>query len=284
MQYPVLRSENSLTKYIRDISQFPVLSKEEEFECAKKVHDEGDLESAKILITSHLRFVVKIASQFRNYGLPMTDLISEGTIGLMQAVKKFNPYKGFCLATYAIWWIKAAIQEYILHSWSLVKIGTTSAQKKLFFNLRKIKAKIMDFGRYNLEKEDIKVISESLNVSKQEVIDMDSRLQAKDASLNARVSQDDEDAVEIIDTLPSQEEALDLIVDANREKAKSTAMLNNALAKLKDREREILIARRFYDQPETLESLSQKHNISRERVRQIEARAIEKIKKEIIDS
>jgi len=283
MNYPVLRSENSLTKYIRDISQFPILSKEEEFEYAQKVYEEGDLESAKILITSHLRFVVKIASQFRNYGLPMTDLISEGSIGLMQAVKKFDPYKGFRLSTYAMWWIKAAIQEYVLHSWSLVKIGTTSAQKKLFFNLRKIKAKIMNFGRYNLEQEDIKLISESLNVSEQEVIDMDSRLQAKDSSLNAKVSQDDEDAVEIIDTLESQEELQDLIVDASRKKAKTTKMLSDALATLKDREYEILIARRFFDQPETLESLSKKYNISRERVRQIEARAIEKIKKAIIN-
>lgn len=282
MNYPVLRSENSLTKYIRDISQFPILSKEEEFEHAKKVYDEGDLESAKVLITSHLRFVVKIASQFRNYGLPMPDLISEGTIGLMRAVKKFDPYKGFRLSTYAMWWIKATIQEYVLHSWSLVKIGTTSAQKKLFFNLRKIKAKIMDFGRFNLEQKDIKAISELLNVSEKEVINMDSRLKAKDYSLNTRISHEN-DAIEVIDTLPSQEEPQDVIVNASREKAKSMAMLNNALATLKDREREILIARRFQEPAKTLETLSKKHNISRERVRQIEVRAIEKIRAEIIN-
>ena len=280
MNYPALRSDNSLSKYIQDISKFPILSKEEEFECAKKVYEKNDLESAKILITSHLRFVVKIASQYKNYGLPMTDLISEGTIGLMRAVKKFNPYKGFRLSTYAMWWIKATIQEYVLHSWSLVKIGTTSAQKKLFFNLRKIKAKIMDFGRFNLEKKDVKLISESLNVSEQEVIDMDSRLQAKDGSLNARVSQD-ENAIEIIDTLPSQEESQDIVIDTKREKAKSKLMLDNALASLKDREREVLIARRMNEQPETLESLSGRFGVSRERIRQIEARAIEKVKKEL---
>jgi len=278
MNYPILRSDGSLIKYLHEINRFPILSKEEEFECAKKVYEEGDIEAAKILITSHLRFVVKVAAQFKNYGLPMNDLVSEGTIGLMQAVKKFNPYKGFRLATYATWWIKAMIQEYILRSWSLVKIGTTSAQKTLFFNLRKIKSKILGFNRNNLELEDIKTISSALHVSEQEVKDMDMRLQAKDGSLNTRLS-DEDDSVEIIDTLPSNENLQDVLIDTKRSNEKVMLRLHNAFQTLNERERDIITSRKCKENQATLEELSEKYSISRERVRQIESKAIEKIKK-----
>ncbi|MFC1659443.1 RNA polymerase sigma factor RpoH [Pseudomonadota bacterium] len=281
MSYPALSSKNGLTRYIREINKFPILSKKEELEHARRVYEENNIKSAKILVTSHLRLVVKIAMKFRNYGLPMIDIISEGNIGLMQAIKKFNPNKGFRLSTYAIWWIRAAIQEYVLHSWSLVKIGTTSAQKKLFFNLRKIKARILNYGEGKLNDEDIRCISKELNVSTKEVVDMETRLSGHDKSLNTKIS--DDIGSEIIDNLKSKSISQELIIGRKREARKNSAKLNKAIQSLNKREREILTARRIKDNPETLEELSKKYLISRERVRQIENKAIEKIRLEFAD-
>jgi RNA polymerase sigma-32 factor len=278
MEYPVLVSSDGLSRYIREINKFPILSEKEEFEHAKKVYEENSIESARILVTSHLRLVVKLALRFKNYGLPIIDIISEGNIGLMQAVRKFNPYKGFRLSTYAMWWIKASIQEYVLHSWSLVKIGTTSAQKKLFFNLKKIKARITQSGRKELDNEDIKCISNELNVSEQEVIDMDTRLSSHDKSLNIKMSDDND--CEIIDIIPSKQASQEIVVNNKRENKINRQKLAKAIEKLDDREKEILLARRFKENAETLEELSKKYSVSRERIRQIENRAIERLREE----
>jgi RNA polymerase sigma-32 factor len=277
---PSLSAESGFFQYLREIQKFPVLTPEQEYEYGVKFQENGDKESAKMLIQSHLRLVMKIATGFRNYGLPIVDLVSEGNVGLMKAVKKFNPKKGFRFSTYAMWWIKAYIQEYILRSWSLVKIGTTVAQKKLFFNLRKIKTKINATDESNLLPSQIKEIANDLNVPARDVIEMNSRLHNSDSSLNQIIGSED-DGAEIQDMLESNEQSQELMVINNQEKFRQEDMLKRAISTLKSREQEIIKARRLSYDPMTLDKLSKIHKVSRERIRQIEAGAIEKIKKEM---
>jgi RNA polymerase sigma-32 factor len=280
------KSENSaLINYIRQVQKFPLLTPEEEYEHGIKYAEQGDKESAKILTQSHLRLVVKMAGKFRNYGLPLIDLIAEGNLGLIQAVKKFDPRKGFRLSTYAMWWIKAYMQDYILRSWSLVKIGTTAAQKKLFFNLNKIKKRLGgmdgDFASKNqLTPAQVKHIAESLHVSEKDVISMDSRLTQSDTSLNKAVG-DEDDAKEMVDLMASEEESQEEIAIHNQEKLQREELFQNAFNKLNEREKDILIKRQMSEESMTLEDLSQIYKVSRERIRQIEENAIRKIKKEI---
>ncbi|WP_333670333.1 RNA polymerase sigma factor RpoH [Elioraea tepidiphila] len=269
--------EGNLTRYLQEIRKFPMLSPEEESALARRWRDEGDLEAAHKLVTSHLRLVAKIAMGYRGYGLPVGELISEGNVGMMQAVKRFDPDRGFRLATYAMWWIRAAIQEYILHSWSLVKMGTTAAQKKLFFNLRRLKGQMQAIDDGDLKPEQVAKIARALDVPEQDVISMNRRLAAPDHSLNAPVRAESEGEWQdwLIDDSESQEEALAEAEDMGQRKA----LLNKALGTLNERERHIFIERRLKDEPTTLEDLSQQYGISRERVRQIEVRAFEKVQK-----
>ncbi len=267
---------NNLFQYITEINKIPMLTEEEELFYAKE-KDKGNLNAAKILVSSHLRLVVKIASKYKNYGLPMMDLISEGNIGLMRAIKTFDYRKGYKLATYSMWWIKAYIQEYILKTWSIVKIGTNAAQKKLFFNLKKIKNEILSYTtRKYLTNDDIKKISNTLNVSEQDVIDMDTRTTKGDLFLNNKSKTEDD--TEIIDLIPAKQALQDAVIDRKRTNAKNSQLLKDSLSILNDREREIIEMRRLTDSPLTLSEISKKCNISGERVRQIEARAIEKMK------
>ena len=272
---PTISSEGGLSLYLREIRRFPMLTQKEEFTLAKKWVEQGDIESAHKLVTSHLRLVAKIAMGYRGYGLPISELISEGNIGMMQAVKRFDPDRGFRLATYAMWWIRAAIQEYILHSWSLVKIGTTAAQKKLFFNLRKIKGQIKAFEDGDLAPETVTEIARRLDVPEHEVVNMNRRLAAPDHSLNAplRIDGDGEWQDWLEDTTPNQETE----IAASEELELRRRMLESAMETLNDRERYILTQRRLNEEPMTLETLSQIYDISRERVRQIEVRAFEKV-------
>lgn len=275
-----LTSENSFLKYIKKVQSFPMLTAEEEYDYGVRFAKNGDKEAGKFLIQSHLRLVVKMASKFKNYGLPMIDLVSEGNLGLIQALKKFNPQKGFRFSTYAMWWIRAYMQDFILKSWSLVKIGTTLAQKKLFFNLHKIKKKLNATSENALSPENLKIISESLNVSQKEVIDMDSRLSQSDSSLNKIIGNDDEgiEAGEFIESFePSQEE----IAIKNQEKSQQQKLFYEAFSTLNDREKDILTKRQLSEKSMTLEELSQIYKVSRERIRQLEENAIKKIKKEI---
>ncbi len=269
-------------QYLREIQKFPILTPEEEFEYGTKFQKTGDKEAAKMLVQSHLRLVVKMARKFKNYGLPMFDIVAEGNVGLIQAVKKFDPQKGFRFSTYAMRWIRAYIQEYILRSWSLVKIGTTAAQKKLFFNLRKIKQKIVgvDSGTNRLSPDHIEKISKELNVTPKEVTEMDSRLQQPDSSLNNFVG-DEEDGTEVIHELASDDESQEQIAIHNQEKSRQEIALQNALKTLNEREKDILFKRQLSENPMTLEELSQIYQVSRERIRQIEENAINKIKKEV---
>ena len=278
---PAISAESGFFQYLRQIQKFPVLTAEEEYEYGIRFQKDGDKEAAKMLVQSHLRLVMKIAVTFRNYGLPVIDLVSEGNIGLIKAVKKFNPKKGFRFSTYAMWWIKAYIQEYILRSWSLVKIGTTVSQKKLFFNLRKIKARINATADANLLPSQIETIAEDLNVSKRDVIEMNCRLQNSDSSLNQVIS-DEDDKTEVQDILQAKERNHELMIIDNQEKSRKELMLHEAISKLKPREQEILKMRRLEDNSKTLEELSKIYKVSRERIRQIEAGAIEKIKKEML--
>jgi RNA polymerase sigma-32 factor len=274
---PSLDPGTNLTRYLQEIRKFPVLDPDEEFMLAKRWADDGDTEAAHRMVTSHLRLVAKIAMGYRGYGLPLGELISEGNVGLMQAVKRFDPDRGFRLATYAMWWIKASIQEYILHTWSLVKIGTTAAQKKLFFNLRKLKGQIQAIEEGDLTPENVQKIAEALNVSEDDVISMNRRLAAPDNSLNAplRAEGDGEWQDWLVDDSESQEDIL-----AEREELTNRRkMLAGALKKLNDRERHIFVERRLKENPQTLEELSAQYDISRERVRQIEVRAFEKVQK-----
>ncbi len=273
-------SPDGLRRYLQEIAKFPVLEPKEEYELSKRWHDHGDMAAAHRLVTSHLRLVAKIAFRYRGYGLPMGELISEGNIGMMQAVKRFKPEKGFRLSTYAMWWIRAAIQEYILRSWSMVKIGSSAAQKRLFFNLRKIKNKIGAMGERGLTNEQIGDIARILDVSKQDVVDMDQRMSGNDVYLNSTVSADGDD--EKIDLLVEPAESHEAILVKNEELNGRKLLLSNAMSKLSERERDIIQRRRLKDEPDTLEDLSQIYNISRERVRQIEARAIEKLQKEML--
>ena len=279
MYLPVLSSEGSLALYLQEIKKFPILTAEEEFMLAKRYKEHGDSDAAHKLVTSHLRLVAKIAMGYRGYGLPVTDLISEGNVGIMQAVKKFDPEKGFRLATYAMWWIRAQIQEYVLHSWSLVKIGTTAAQKKLFFNLRKLKNQLTSIDSGNLSPENVREIATRLDVKEAEVIDMNNRLYGGDQSLNVKVSNEAE--TEWQDMLVDQNEIQGEILEKKNEMSYRKKIFKKALEVLNEREKEILTLRKLRDKPLKLEELSSKFNISRERVRQIEEKAIEKLQKQV---
>jgi len=279
MNLPVLSSEGNLAFYLREIKKFPILSANEEFMLAKKFKDQGDTEAAHKLVTSHLRLVAKIAMGYRGYGLPITDLISEGNVGIMQAVKKFDPDKGFRLATYAMWWIRAQIQEYVLHSWSLVKIGTTAAQKKIFFNLRKLKNQLQSIDEGSLSPDNVREIATRLNVKEAEVADMENRLFSGDQSLNVQVT--NETDTEWQDMIADDRETQDIIIENKDEYLYRKKLFNKALKVLNPREKEIVELRRLSDKPKKLEELSQKFKISRERVRQIEEKAIQKLQKEI---
>jgi len=278
---PSLYVDGGLSNYLSEIKKFPILASEEEYMLAKRWKERGDLKSAQKLITSHLRLVAKIAMGYRGYGLPVNEMVSEGNIGLMQAVKKFEPEKGFKLATYAMWWIKASIQEYILRSWSLVKMGTTSAQKKLFFNLKKIKNQISPNSTGDLRPEHVEEISKRLNVKKEEVISMNRRMLGKEKSLNAPIK--DEDGTEWQDLIADDKIGQELKFSNQQEFSERKKLMNNSMSVLNKREKEILTARRLSYETSTLEDLSKKHKISRERIRQIESKAFEKLQKAMLD-
>ncbi len=269
----------SLSRYLQDIRRYPMLEPEEEYALAKRYYDHGDEKAGERLVTSHLRLVAKIALGYRGYGLPLGELIGEGNIGMMQAVKRFDPDRGFRLATYAMWWIRAAIQEYILHSWSLVKMGTTAAQKKLFFNLRRLKAQMQAFEEGDLAPEIVERIAKTLGVSHGEVISMNRRLASPDHSLNAPVRMDGDD--EWQDWLVDEHDDQEVELSRRQETGTRRHLLADGLMTLNTRERSILIERRLREEPMTLEDLSQRYGISRERVRQIEVRAFEKLQKSI---
>jgi RNA polymerase sigma-32 factor len=269
--------EGNLARYLQEIRKFPMLEPEEEYMLAKRWREHGDSEAAHKLVTSHLRLVAKIAMGYRGYGLPLAELISEGNVGMMQAVKRFDPERGFRLATYAMWWIRAAIQEYILHSWSLVKMGTTAAQKKLFFNLRKMKNKIQKVDEQTLSPEQVTKISTELNVPEHDVVSMNNRLTSPDHSLNAPLRADSEG--EWQDWLVDDTESQETVIADQQELDNRRGMLAEAMNALNKRERHILTERRLRENPRTLEELSQEYDISRERVRQIEVRAFEKLQK-----
>ena len=279
MQLPVLSSEGNLSIYLQEIKKFPILTAEEEYMLAKRYKEHGDTEAAHKLVTSHLRLVAKIAMGYRGYGLPVTDLISEGNVGIMHAVKKFDPERGFRLATYAMWWIRAQIQEYVLHSWSLVKIGTTAAQKKLFFNLKKLKNQLSSIDSGNLSPENAREIAIRLNVKEAEVLDMDNRLFSGDQSLNVQIG--DEGDSEWQDMLIDSKDTQDNIVANANELSFRKKIFEKALEILNEREREIITLRKLRDKPVKLEELSKRFNISRERVRQIEEKAFEKLQKQV---
>ena len=278
---PALSNEGGLAAYLTQIKKFPMLDAEEEYMLAKNWKSTGNIKSAEKLVTSHLRLVAKIAMKYRGYGLPLNEMISEGNVGLMQAVKKFEPDKGFRLATYAMWWIKASIQEYILRSWSLVKIGTTTAQKKLFFNLKKIKNQISPKSEGDLKKEDVKNIADRLDVSEDEVVSMNRRLSGKEHSLNARVG---EDGDQWQDWLVDKEMDQELKFAQKEEMEQRKDLLKDSIKILNQREKEILYSRRLSEEPSTLEDLSKKFKISRERIRQIENKAFEKLQKHMLNS
>ena len=273
---PNVTPEGNLARYLEEIRHFPMLSAEEEYTLAKNWREEGDIDSAHKLVTSHLRLVAKIAMGYRGYGLPMGELIAEGNLGMMHAVRRFEPEKGFRLSTYAMWWIKASIQEYILRSWSLVKIGTTAAQKKLFFNLRRIKGQIKAVEDGDLRPEHVTHIADELSVSEDEVVSMNRRMAGGDHSLNAPVGKDGE-ITEWQDWLADDREAHDVRFEEADEYDTRRKLMAEAMQELNEREIEIIQARRLNDSPETLESLSQRFGISRERIRQIEQRAFEKL-------
>lgn len=273
-------SGDGLSQYIAQISKFPILTSEQEFELASRVKNFGDKEAAQKLVQSHLRLVIKMASKYRNYGLPVTDLISEGNLGLIRAVKKYNPDQGFRFSTYAMWWIRANIQEYVLKSWSLVKIATTKAQKKLFFNLKKIKRRIGHYDdSYALSDDQIEQISSDLDVKKEDVTNIDSRISGSDMSLNNKIN-DDVDA-EVIDVLVCEDENQEQKAIALQERQHKERLLKQAFMALNDREKDILIKRQMSEVSSTLEDLSKDYKVSRERVRQIEAAAMNKIRVEI---
>ncbi len=275
---PALNSEEGLNRYLAEIKKFPILSAEEEYMLAKRFEEHQDPEAAAKLVTSHLRLVAKIAMGYRGYGLPVSELISEGNIGLMQGVKKFEPDRGFRLATYAMWWIKASIQEFILRSWSLVKLGTTAAQKKLFFNLRRMKKNLDAYEDGDLRPEDVRKIATDLGVTEEEVISMNRRmLGGGDTSLNVSFNEDGEGQWQ--DTLMDEGPLQDEIVADAQERVQRHALLIEAMEGLTDREKQILTERRLVEDPRTLEELSQEFGVSRERVRQIEVRAFEKLQK-----
>ena len=281
MNVPMISdAEGSLNKYLQEIRKFPMLAPDEEFMLGKRWKEHGDTKAAHKLITSHLRLVAKIAMGYRGYGLPIGEVISEGNIGLMQAVKKFEPDKGFKLATYAMWWIKASIQEYVLRSWSLVKIGTTASQKKLFFNLRKIKGRIQAVEEGDLKPENVKYIAKTLGVEEKEVVNMNRRMSG-DSSLNSPLRADADGDGEWQDWLVDDKDSQETILVENQESEMRNGLLGDALAKLNDRERRVIEARKLQDEPATLDDLSKEFNVSRERIRQIEVRAFEKLQKAV---
>jgi RNA polymerase sigma-32 factor len=276
---PILSAEGGLSRYLQEIRKFPMLEPNEEFMLAKRYKEHEDPAAAQKLITSHLRLVAKIAMGYRGYGLPISEVISEGNVGLMHAVKRFEPDKGFRLATYAMWWIRAAIQEYVLRSWSLVKIGTTAAQKRLFFNLRKVKGQIAALDDGNLHPEQIKQIATTLHVTEADVVSMNQRLTG-DASLNAPMRADEGSSEWqdwLVDDTPDQETTL----GNSEEYDERMGLLSNAMGELNEREKAIFQARRLKDDPATLEELAQDYNVSRERIRQIEVRAFEKVQEAV---
>ena len=279
---PTVSGEGSLSAYLRAIRKFPMLAVEEEYMLAKRWREHDDTEAAHALVTSHLRLVAKIASGYRGYGLPLSELISEGNVGVMQAVKRFDPERGFRFATYAMWWIRAAIQEYVLRSWSLVKIGTTAAQKKLFFNLRKLKGQIDAIEDGDLHPDNVTKIATALNVKEKEVVSMNRRLASGDHSLNAPLRIDGEG--EWIDWLVDETPTQEVVLGDSEELDGRRAMLTEAMDGLNERERYILTERRLRDEPLTLEELSKVYEISRERVRQIEVRAFEKLQRAMKNS
>ena len=276
---PSVAFEGSLSSYLQEIRKFPMLEPQEEFILGKRWREHGDSEAAHKLVTSHLRLVAKIAMGYRGYGLPLGEIVAEGNVGLMQAVKRFEPDRGFKLATYAMWWIRASIQEYILHSWSLVKMGTTAAQKKLFFNLRKLKGQLNAFEEGDLSPENVQKIAHRLDVSEKDVISMNRRMAGPDNSLNAPLRQDDEGEWQdwLVDDAPDQETT----IGEKQELEQRHEFLIEAMETLTDRERHILNERRLKEEPVTLEDLSKEYGISRERVRQIEVRAFEKLQKAV---
>jgi len=277
---PALSGEQSLNRYLSEIRKFPILTAEQEYMLAKRYQEHEDPEAAAQLVSSHLRLVAKIAMGYRGYGLPVSDLISEGNVGLMQGVKKFEPDRGFRLATYAMWWIKASMQEFILRSWSLVKMGTTAAQKKLFFNLRRMKKQLEAYEDSDLRPEDVTKIATDLGVPEQEVINMNRRMMmGGDASLNVSLRGGEEGSGEWQDWLTDDRPLQDETVADMQESQMRMAMLSEAMESLNERERHILTERRLTEKPQTLEELSQAYNVSRERIRQIEVRAFEKLQK-----
>ncbi len=278
---PTLSNESGLSVYLAQIKKFPMLDAEEEYMLAKNWKTTGNLKSAEKLVTSHLRLVAKIAMGYKGYGMPVNEMISEGNVGLMKAVKKFEPEKGFRLATYAMWWIKASIQEYILRSWSLVKIGTTTAQKKLFFNLKKLKNQIAPKSEGDLRDEHVTEIAKKLDVNKDEVVSMNRRLSGKEHSLNAPIG---EDGDEWQDWVVDKEMDQELKFAQKEEMNQRKDLLKDSIKILNDREKEILYARRLNDKPTTLENLSKKYKISRERIRQIENKAFEKVQKHMLNA
>ena len=279
---PTLTSEGGLSIYLSQIKKFPILDAEEEYMLAKNWKERGNLKSAHKLVTSHLRLVAKIAMGYRGYGLPVNELISEGNIGLMQAVKKFDPEKGFRLATYAMWWIKAAIQEYVLRSWSLVKIGTTSAQKKLFFNLKKMKQQIAPHQEGDLKIEQVDEISKKLGVKSEEVVNMNRRMMGQEKSLNEPIKAGEKG--EWQDWIASDDLDQELFVSQKQEMDEKKSLLHQSIKILNEREREILEDRKLSNEPKTLEELSKKYKISRERIRQIETKAFEKLQKAMLNA
>ncbi len=280
LRLPTVPIEGGLQRYFREIWRFPILDQEEEYMLARRWRDHGDVDAAHKLVTSHLRLVAKIAMNYRGYGLPVADLVSEGNVGLMKAVKKFDPERGFRLSTYAMWWIKAAITEYILRSWSMVKMGTVAAQKKLFFSLRGLKNRMKSLDNGELQPDQAQRLSRALDVSEDEIVNMNRRLAARDVSLNAPVSLDE--ALEFQDTLVDDRPNPEAQFGEGEELAHRSKLLNQALATLPKRERDILVERRLKDEPATLEDLGKIYGISRERVRQLEARAFDKLQKAIV--
>ncbi len=278
---PSIASEGALARYLQEIRRFPLLQADEEYMLAKRWREHDDPDAAHRLVTSHLRLVAKIAMGYRGYGLPLSELISEGNVGMMQAVKRFDPDRGFRLATYAMWWIRASIQEYILHSWSLVKIGTTAAQKKLFFNLRRLKGQIQAIEEGDLTPEHVAKIAKELDVPEVDVVNMNRRLMAPDNSLNAPLRADGDGEGEWQDWLVDDEDSQESKLGDRQELGLRRDLLKSAMSHLTERERDILAERRLKENPTTLEDLSAKYGISRERVRQIEVRAFEKLQKAI---
>ena len=276
---PVVPSDIGLARYFRDIWRFPILEPEEEFMLAKRWREHGDVDAAHKLVTSHLRLVAKMAMKYRGYGLPVADLLSEGNIGLMKAVKKFEPERGFRLATYAIWWIKASMTEYVLRSWSMVRMGTMATQKKLFFNLRRLKSKLGILDNGDLDGAQAKLLSDHLDVSEDEIIRMNRRISSRDSSLNTPVGEDE--GMEFQDTLVDDQPSPETLAVAGNELSYRHGLLTKALDTLNERDRHIFIERRLKEDPVTLETLGKEYGVSRERIRQLEARAYDKVQKAV---